>query len=166
MTTKHAPKAKVAARKRAVPLSIIDCIEDPNVWAPWFRDKRTWAAWFAFLRAMFGLRMNEAELDIFRQCTGRTAPRSGGYLESTLVIGRRGGKSLVLALIAAYLACFPDWAPFLAPGERGHIVVIAADKKQAQSIFRYLKALLSIPLLADLIERETLESLDLRNRIM
>jgi hypothetical protein len=46
---------------------------------------------------------------------------------------------------------------FLAPGERGHIVVIAADKKRAGPIFRYLKALLSIPLLGNLIERETQE---------
>jgi phage terminase large subunit-like protein len=56
------------------------------------------------------------------------------------VIGRRGGKSRVLALIAAYLSVFRDWTPYLSPGERAHVVVIAADRKQAQSIFRCLKA--------------------------
>ena len=70
-----------------------------------------------------------------------------------------------MALIAAYLATFRDWSPYLVPGERGHITVIAADRKQAGAIFRYLKALLSIPLLADLIERETVETIDLSNRI-
>ena len=81
------------------------------------------------------------------------------------MIGRRGGKSLALALIAAYLATFKDWTPFLTPGERGHVIIIAADKKQAGSIFRYLKALLSIPLLGNLIERETQDVIELSNRI-
>ena len=117
------------------------------------------------MKAIFGLPLTDAELETFRACTGRSSPRPGGYLESTLVIGRRGGKSLVLALIAAYLATFKDWTPFLTPGERGHVIIIAADKKQAGSIFRYLKALLSIPLLGNLIERETQEVIELSNRI-
>jgi hypothetical protein len=124
-------KPKTSARKRSAPLSIIDCINDPAIWQPWFKSSITWAAWFAFLKVMFGLPMSEADLATFRTCTGRDQPSPEGYLEATLVIGRRGGKSLVLALIAAYLACFRDWTPYLAPGERGHIVVIAPDKKQA-----------------------------------
>jgi hypothetical protein len=52
-----------------------------------------------------------------------------------------------LALIAAFLACFYDWSPYLTGGERGTIMVVAADRKQARSIFRYLKKMLSIPLL-------------------
>ena len=60
---------------------------------------------------------------------------------------------------------FRDWTPFLSPGERAHVVIIAADRRQAQSIFRYLKAFLTIPLFGDLIERETQEVLDLRNMV-
>ena len=71
----------------------------------------------------------------------------------------------MLALIAAYLAVFRDWTPYLSPGERAHVVIIAADRRQAQCIFRYLKAFLSIPLFGDLIERETQEVLDLRNMV-
>jgi hypothetical protein len=36
-------------------------------------------------------------------------------------------------VIAVFLACFVDWLPYLAPGERGTIMVIAADKRQARS---------------------------------
>ena len=156
-------KAKPVAIKRQP--TIIECTEDPKIWRPWFRNRKTWVPWFSFLKSVFALPLDEAELATFRQCTGREAPRPEGYVEATLVIGRRGGKSLALALIAAYLAIFRDWSPFLVPGERGHIVVIAADRKQAGSIFRYLKALISIPLLGDLIERETVETIDLTNRI-
>lgn len=160
-------KAKpTPARKRAAaPLTIIDAMTDPNVWGPWFKNRASWAAWFAFLAVMFGLPLDETELEIFQQCTGRTAPRPQGHREATLCIGRRGGKSLIMALIAAYLACFRDWSPYLVPGERGVVTIIAADKRQAQSIFRYLKALLSIPLLANLIERETADVLELNNRV-
>jgi len=40
------------------------------------------------------------------------------------------------------LACFIDWRPFLAPGERATIMVIAADRKQARVIMRYVLGLL------------------------
>jgi hypothetical protein len=160
-------KAKPApARKRAAaPLTIIDAMSDPNVWGPWFKNRKSWSAWFAFLSVMFALPLDADELATFKQCTGRTAPRAQGHTEATLIIGRRGGKSLIMALIAAYLACFRDWSPYLVPGERGVVTIIAADKRQAQSIFRYLKALLSIPLLGNLIERETAEVLELANRV-
>jgi hypothetical protein len=99
---------------------------------------------------------------MFQQFTGRTAPSPSGYLAATLIIGRRGGKSLVLALIAAYLSAFYDWSPYLTGGERGTIMIVAADKKQARAIFRYLKGMLQIPLLAGRIERETAEAIDLK----
>ncbi|MBV9457330.1 MAG: hypothetical protein JO141_07450 [Bradyrhizobium sp.] len=89
----------------------------------------------------------------------------GMALEATLIRGRRAGKSLVLALIAAYVAAFRDWSPHLVGGERATIIVVAADKKQAGAIFKYLKAFLSIPLLSGLITRETRESIDLSNNV-
>jgi hypothetical protein len=147
------------------PLNIIQACEDEDIFAPWFKDRETWAAWFAFLKVMFGLQIDDAELATFQKCTARSAPAPGGYLEATLVIGRRGGKSLVLALIAAFLAAFYDWSPYLTGGERGTIMVVAADRKQARAIFRYLKEMLSIPLLAGMIERETADSVDLSNNI-
>ena len=50
---------------------------------------------------------------------------------------------LVLSLlISCFLACFIDWRPWLAPGERGTIPIIAADRRQSRVIMRYVKALL------------------------
>ena len=54
----------------------------------------------------------------------------------------------------------------LAPGERATIMVIAVDRKQARTIFRYIRALLTrVPMLAELIERETEDSFDLSNSV-
>lgn len=86
--------------------------------------------------------------------------------EGWLVCGRRAGKSFVLALCAVFLATFKDYRPYLAPGERATIMVIAADRKQARVIFRYIRALLTeVPMLARLIERETAEAFDLSNKV-
>ena len=65
----------------------------------------------------------------------------------------------VLAVVAVFLAAFRDWRPHLGPGERGTIMVIAADRRQARVIMRYVAGLLRwVPMLAQLIESETHES--------
>ena len=104
--------------------------------------------------------------DIFRECTKREAIPGKRFDEIWLVIGRRGGKSRVLALIAVYLACFKDWRPFLSPGERATIVIIATDRRQSRVIFRYIEAFLKeTPMLKPLIERETSELFELKNQV-
>jgi hypothetical protein len=147
------------------PISILTACEDMEIFGGWFKDRKTWSAWFCFLKVLYGIELDEAELKLFQQCTGRTAPAPGGYLEATLVVGRRGGKSLILALLAAYLSAFYDWKPFLTNSERGFVAIIAADRRQAATIFRYLKGMLTIPLLAGLIQRETADTIELSNMI-
>ena len=102
---------------------------------------------------------------VYRIYSSGNAP-GRAFQRGLLVCGRRAGKSAILALVAVYLATFKNYAPYLAPGERGTIAIIAADRKQARVIFRYLASLLrDIPMLAQLIERETAESFDLANRV-
>jgi hypothetical protein len=157
-------KLKPAPAPVAVP-SIIDLCRDPDFFADWFKDTESWKAWFCFLRVLFALPLDADDLALFQQCTNQTAPNPNGYLEVSLICGRRSGKSLILALIACYLGCFRDYRPHLVKGEFATIMVIASDRKQAQSIFRYLKGFLSVPLLAGLIERETNEILQLTNGV-
>jgi len=75
------------------PITIIDACTDPDIFSPWFRDQQSWAAWFCFLKVMFGLPLDEAELEVFRNCTARDAPAVLGYLFATLVIGRRAARA-------------------------------------------------------------------------
>jgi hypothetical protein len=147
--------------------TIIECMDHPAIWAGWFRDKATWQPWRAFLAALFGLSLSEADLNLYRQCTGRTAPPAGGTTEAWLVVGRRGGKSFVLAMIACYLAVFRDYRRFLSPGELGCVKILATDRKQARTIHRYCRALLTkVPAFAQLIERETDDEILLTNSII
>ena len=147
-------------------MNIIAALDDPKVFGRHFRESGTWDAWLAFLAAIFALPMTPAQLATYRQCTGRTSPPSSRLFEAWLVCGRRAGKSFMLAVVAVFLATFKDWRRYLGPGERGTIMVIAADRKQARTIMRYVLGLLqSVPMLARTIEAERAESLDLNNRI-
>jgi hypothetical protein len=94
-------------------------------------------------------------------------PPSAPAREATLICGRRAGKSRILALIATYLAAFKDYAPHLAPGEVATIAVIAADRRQARVILRYITGLLhAVPLLDAMVEDELQESVALTNRVV
>ena len=96
------------------------------------RYRSSWSAWFAFEKALFGHPMDAAELAIYQECTGRVEAPAAPAREAALICGRRAGKSRIIATTAVYLAAFIDWTPYLAPGERATISVIAADRKQAR----------------------------------
>jgi hypothetical protein len=147
-------------------MNILQAIADDKLFAPWFKDRATWAAWMAYLATLFCLPMTPEQLQIYRACTGRTEPPAQAATESWLVCGRRAGKSFILALVAVYLAVFRDYSEFLAPGERGTVLVIAADRKQSRVVLRYIGALLKgVAMLSRMIERETSESFDLSNLV-
>jgi hypothetical protein len=147
-------------------MNILDACRDPQVFGSAFRNRASWEAWTSFLAALFGLPMTADQQAIYRECTGRSDLPTEPASEVWLVVGRRGGKSFVLAVVAVFLAAFKDWRQYLNVGERGTIMVIAQDRQQARVIMRYVKGLLhSVPMLKALIERELVESVDLTNRI-
>lgn len=150
-------------------MNILEACDDPKLFAPWFRNPATWAAWRVFLATLFGLPAYSPEqVALHAQCTGRPSPPppGGTVTEAWLICGRRAGKSFTLALIAVFLACFRDYREYLQPGERGVVIVIAADKKQARTILRYVRGMLTrIPMLKRRIERETAESFDLTKSV-
>jgi hypothetical protein len=148
-------------------MNILQTMRDPALFARWFRDPATWANWCVFLSVLFGLSLDTGAMEVFRQCTGRTTLPVGGFREAWLCVGRRGGKSLTLALIAVFLAVFKDWSGRLVPGERGTILIIAADRRQARTIYRYLTAMIvETPAIAALVDGEvTQDRIDLTNGI-
>ncbi|MBI5315850.1 MAG: hypothetical protein HZB34_07755 [Nitrospirae bacterium] len=147
-------------------MNIIQAIEDQALFRPLFRSLDTWRMWMVVLKAIFALEMTEAERVQFTALTGRHSPPAQQVEECWLVIGRRGGKSFTVALIAVFLACFKDYTACLGPGERGVLMIIATDRKQARVIMRYILALIEhVPMLKAMVLRQDAESLDLDNRI-
>lgn len=147
-------------------MTIIQAIHDPNLFRPFFKNLETWVTWLVVLKAIFALPMTEPERLIFTELTGRLTPPTTPAMEIWLIMGRRAGKSFIIAVIVLYLAAFKDYRPYLAPGERATVQVMAADRKQARIIMRYVTGLLEqIPMLAAMIERKDAESIELSNRV-
>ncbi len=111
-------------------LTILEALADPLLFGalPAFRDLATWRPWLAFLRAVYGLPMDEADLALFREHTGRETPRAGGYPEAVAVVGCQSGKSQIAALVGVFEA-----AHAVTAGQRGVFVpLIAQDLRGAQ----------------------------------
>jgi hypothetical protein len=121
---------------------------------------KTWAAWRVFWKAIFGLSMTAAELRLFQKHSGRKKPPKNAVAEGWQLIGRRGGKSRNSAVAALFLAIRMDYQQILAPGERGVIPVIAADRKQARQVMNYLKGMLALERFAPYVVRELTASVE------
>jgi len=148
-------------------MNLLHACDDQTLFGQWFRDRATWQAWFAFIAAMFGLPMTPEQAAIYRMHTGRDELPTQAITEGWLACGRRAGKSFVLALIAVFLACFKSYADHLGPGERGTVLVIATDRRQARVIFRYVRGLITgTPMLAAMIQGQMrADGLDLTNGV-
>jgi hypothetical protein len=151
-------------------LTIIQLME--HCLQPWFKDAKSWAPWKVVLKLIFGLRITSpAELALLKHCTGLDAPPAERISEIWLGVGRRGGKSQILALIAVYLAIFCDWSSEIVPGEYAVIRIMAADQSQAHAIYGYARAklrhLAAMPMFADKFQimRDTNGELELSNGI-
>lgn len=148
-------------------MNILQAIRDHNLFGGLFKGPESWHAWEIYLSALFGLPITGApDLALFKGCTGLEAPPANRARESFVICGRRSGKSFVSSIIAVFLACFRDWAPYLSPGERGWVFVIANDKNQAGIIKKYISGILhGTKLLKGRIENETKEEIELKGGV-
>jgi hypothetical protein len=144
-------------------VNIIKAMTDPQLFGNQFAGD-SWKPWLALLAGFYGLPMDDEQREIFQSITGQSEAQETPHDELWLVIGRRGGKSFVAAFLAVYEAIFNSHAEKLAPGEVATIMVIACDRKQARTVFRYIKGLLENPMLSRLVLRESTESIELTNR--
>jgi hypothetical protein len=99
------------------------------------------------------------------------AKRCGGRL--WIVAGRRSGKTIAIATIAAYLAGCCDHRDCLGPGERGVLRIMAANTLQAGQCYNFIRGIFTnIPRFAALVEQLggrhggiTTDTISLKNRI-
>lgn len=147
-------------------MDIIKEFEDKRTFGSLIKNQKTWFNWKVCLKAIFGLKMTAKELKIYQKFTGRKKAPDKPFNEVFLVIGRRGGKTFLSSLVICWLALFKDWKDKLGPGEKGYIMCLATDKKQAGVIFNYIKEILSIPIFKGKVLNETKLEIELRNNIV
>jgi hypothetical protein len=141
--------------------SVLDMIRDefPEIMG------ETWWPWRTYLKVLAALPLDERELAFAQRMTGRTIMPTSPVRRIYCGAGRRGGKSLIDALQAVYIATKKrTWT--LAPGETSTIPIIAADRTQATVIYGYVRGLLqSSPTLSPLIVgKPTKDRITLSNR--
>jgi phage terminase large subunit-like protein len=100
--------------------------------------------------------MTDDERVIFKALTGRDSEPLEPVEEFWGVIGRRGGKTRAMAILAAYLAACIDHRGILAPGERGDIPLLAASVQQAANAFAFVEGVFAVaPNLKELVDGST-----------
>lgn len=144
-------------------ITIVEAMRDPELFGPTFGGD-SWSAWRALLGAFYGLSLTQAQAETVNQLTDRSVAACTPFRELWMPIGRRGGKSHVASLVAVYEAAFKDHTANLSPGEWATVALIAADRAQARTLLRYVRAMFEHPLLKPLVIKETAEGLELRNR--
>jgi hypothetical protein len=124
----------------------------------------SWQTWRTLLIAAMGEALTDAERATFKQLTRREREPLARVEELIGVVGRRGGKSRAMALLACYIAglCKHD----LVAGENGVLLCIAPDSRQSSIVLGYAEATLHhSPILRQLIAGRSGDTLTLTNNI-
>lgn len=113
-------------------LTIINALDDPALFQPWFRGP-SWDGWRTILKAAFAIPLNAAELEFFHSVAGDRDPPKTQVRELWCIVGRRGGKDSVASVIAAYAAAMFTGQKHLRPGERALVMCLACDRDNPAS---------------------------------
>jgi hypothetical protein len=83
-------------------LDIIQTLTDKKLLGQFLMDTTSWKAWLTFLKAFFALNPDPdaGDQELFTRCTGRATWPNEPAREGWLIIGTRGGKSFITALMA------------------------------------------------------------------
>jgi len=147
-------------------VSLRDALIDPNLLGNVLAGP-SWRTWRALLLATMGERLKPGELEIFRRFTGgRTQAPPSRVEEAAFVIGRRGGKDRAASVLACYLAALVDWSRVLVRGERGLVLCIGPDQRQAKITRDYIEGAFDhSPIMSTMIVGRTADAIELSNRI-
>lgn len=145
--------------------SLRHALADPHILGG-LLDGPSWTHWRALLIATMGEPLDGAERALFAEITGRQNEPLNLVEELWCVVGRRGGKTRALSVLAAYIAGCCEWGDVLAPGEVGIVALFAATQRQAEIALGYVAAIFSDParpLFHGMKEGETQETVELYN---
>jgi hypothetical protein len=148
------------------PITIESAMTDRKLLGAALGNLEDWTTWLISVKAAFALGfITDREREIFAQIAGGRAPPEHRVRELWAIVGRRGGKSRMAALISVFIAIFVK--PKVAPGETPTVLVLAATTDQARVVFGYCKAFLeATPLLRKQIESATANEIRLRNHVV
>jgi hypothetical protein len=145
-------------------ITLSRALTDPNLFGGTFGAPSFWT-WRTVAKLIDGEPLREPrEIDLFKQCTGRTALPTKPVRCVILLAGRRAGKDRFLSAIALWRAALVcDWRKYVSAGEGAVCVLLGADKRQAAILRKYAEGLLQAPLPAQEVTRTTGEVTEFRS---
>lgn len=147
-------------------MDVIEAITSKQLFRDYFGELDSWANWLIVYKALFGMKLTDPELEIYRQCTGAAEQSFEKVKELWICAGRRSGKSRSAAFLSVWLALFREWSKNISRGERPYIFVISPNRDQGQIIMGYVRELLDLnAMLRKQVKHEFKESIELRNGI-
>jgi hypothetical protein len=159
------PSATAPPRSTKPAMTIIQALDDPKLFQPWFAGE-SWNGWRTILKAAFAIPLNEAELEFFHSVAGDRDPPERQVRELWCIVGRRGGKDSIASAIAAFSAAMFAGQKHLRPGERTLVMCLACDRDQSRIVLNYTRSYFSdIPMLAALSSRNTAIGFELKNGV-
>jgi hypothetical protein len=124
----------------------------------------SWQAWRTLLIAAVGEELTASERETFNRLTQRDREPMQRVEEFACVVGRRGGKSRAMSVLAAYIAGLCDHHDVLVPGETVVVLLVAPSQRQAKIVLNYIEAVFQqTPILRQLIANRTADTLELTN---
>ncbi len=146
-------------------VSMRDALADPALFGS-ILPGESWASWRILLIAAMGEPLLDDERVIFKELTGRDCEPGERVEEFWAIIGRRGGKTRAVAVLAAYIAALVSFDDLLAPGEIASLPIMSNTTDQAQKCLQYLNGIFSdVAALRKLVVAQTADSITLSTRV-
>src|SRR5271166_6439170 len=151
--------------QRTAQINIAQAMDDVHIFGRALGPPKSWQRWKSVLKGAFAIPLLPAEQVMFAEVAGNRPPPQKRVSELHITLGRRSGKTRSAALTAVYTAAIEKHT--LAPGEIGHVLLLAASRDQAKTAFEYVIGFLQAsPLLKQEIESITANEVRLRNYVV
>lgn len=144
--------------------SLPDAMLDPELFGPTF-SAPSYRNWVTVAKVLEGCSLDESELALYQQLTGRQTPPIEVCKEAYLIKPRRAGGTLFAAAVGLH-AALQDYRGRLGPGEVATVAMIASDRRQARQLMNYVKGLVSdSPMIQAEVINDTAESITFSHRV-
>ncbi len=143
-------------------VSLSHALSDPRLFGKVFAAPSFWT-WRVIAKLIDGLPLTEPrEVELFRECSGRTRLPTEPVRRLIVLAGRRAGKDRFESAVAVWRAALCT-CRHISAGEQAVVILLGADKKQAAILRRYCQGLLQAPLLEREVLRTTGDVIEFKN---
>jgi hypothetical protein len=138
---------------------------DPDLFGRTFGGE-SFGAWRAVAKMLEGAPLDEGELALWREISGRAEPPTAPFDEAYIVKPRRAGGTLFAAAVALH-AAIQDYSSLLGPGEVATVALIAQDRRGARQAMNFCKGLIAdSSLIGAEVVNKTAESITFAHRVV